>query len=167
MSEEKKSKASHQSSEHKIVIEKIKEEAALNLDGWKKALADYQNLQKETDKKLSQLNDYALSSVILEILPIFDNYETALNHVPVEQKSESWVQGLEHTLKLWQNFLRDHSINKIVSLGEVFDPNQHEAVGHINDVEKVDQIVVQEFQSGYLYQNIVLRPAKVIINNII
>jgi molecular chaperone GrpE len=159
MSEEKKQKVSNQSSDKK-------NEAAINLEGWKKALADYQNLQKETDKKMSQLHDFALTSVVRELLPIFDNYEIALSHVPAEQKNESWVQGLEHTMKLWQNFLRDHSIQKIVSMGEVFDPNQHEAVGHITDQEKNDQIIVQELQAGYLCQNIILRPAKVIINNI-
>jgi len=159
MSEEKKQKVSNQNSDKK-------NEAAINLEGWKKALADYQNLQKETDKKMSQLHDFALTSVVRELLPIFDNYEIALSHVPAEQKNESWVQGLEHTMKLWQNFLRDHSIQKIVSMGEVFDPNQHEAVGHITDQEKNDQIIVQELQAGYLCQNIILRPAKVIINNI-
>ncbi len=166
MSEEKKSKKDNHSDDKKIEIEKIKEEAAINLEGWKKALADYQNLQKETDKKMSQLHDFAFTSVVRELLPIFDNYEIALSHVPLEQKKEAWVQGLEHTLKLWQNFLRDHSIQRITCLDELFDPNQHEAVGHITDQEKIDQIVVQEVQVGYLCQNIILRPAKVIINNI-
>ncbi len=147
-------------------VVEVKDEAAINLEGWKKALADYQNLQKETDKRLSQLNDTVLSSVVLELLPVFDNYETALSHVPAEQKKESWVQGLEHTLKLWQNFLHDHKIERINSLGKNFDPNEHEAVGHISDDKQSDQVVVQEVQSGYLRQQLVLRPAKVIINNI-
>ena len=146
--------------------EEIKDEAAINLEGWKKALADYQNLQKESDKRLAQLNDFVLSSVVLELLPVFDNYEIALSHVPPAQKKEAWVQGLEHTLKLWQNFLRDHKVERISSVGKNFDPNQHEAVGHISDEKKADQIVVEELQSGYSCQQMVLRPAKVIINNI-
>jgi molecular chaperone GrpE len=147
-------------------VAEVKDEAAINLEGWKKALADYQNLQKESDKRISQLNDIVLSSVVLELLPVFDNYEIALSHVPPEQKKESWVQGLEHTLKLWQNFLRDHKIERINSLGKNFDPNEHEAVGHVSDDKQPDQVVVQEVQSGYLCQQLVLRPAKVIINNI-
>lgn len=147
-------------------VAEVKDEAAINLEGWKKALADYQNLQKESDKRISQLNDIVLSSVVLELLPVFDNYEIALSHVPAEQKKESWVQGLEHTLKLWQNFLRDHKIERISSLGKNFDPNEHEAVGHVADDKQPDQVVVQEVQSGYLCQQLVLRPAKVIINNI-
>lgn len=144
----------------------VRDEAAINLEGWKKALADYQNLQKESERKMSQLNDLVLSALVLELLPIFDNYEIALSHVPPEQKKESWVQGLEHTLKLWQNFLRDHKIERIVSLGQNFDPNQHEAVGYISDDKQSDQVVVQEFLAGYLFQSLVIRPAKVIVNNL-
>lgn len=167
MSEEKKVKANLQAGDKNTeAVVDTKDEAAINLEGWKKALADYHNLQKETDKRMSQLNDFVLSSVVLELLPIFDNYEIALSHVPPEQKNESWVKGLEQTIKLWENFLRDHNIQKIVTLGKNFDPREQEAVGHINDSQQADQVVVQEVQSGYLCQQLVLRPAKVIINNI-
>ncbi len=142
------------------------DEAAVNLAGWKKALADYQNLQKDTERKMSQLNDFVLSSTVLELLPIFDNYEIALSHVPPEQKKESWVQGLEHTLKLWQNFLRDHKIERMVSVGKNFDPNQHEAISHIQDEKQADQVVVQEFLAGYSFQGSVIRAAKVAVNNL-
>ncbi len=167
MSKDKQTQANTQPDEESTeeVVE-TKDEAAINLEGWKKALADYQNLQKETDKRMSQLNDFVLSSLIIELLPIFDNYEIALSHVPAEQKKEAWVQGLEHTFKLWQNFLRDHKVEKIDSVGKNFDPNLHEAVSHVSDEKKADQLVVEEVQSGYRFQQMVIRPAKVIINNI-
>ncbi|MFA6253121.1 MAG: nucleotide exchange factor GrpE [Patescibacteria group bacterium] len=166
MSEDKKAKIKLPlADENTEAVVDTKDEATINLEGWKKALADYHNLQKETDKRMSQLNDFVLSSVVLELLPVFDNYEMALSHVPPEQKNESWVKGLEQTMKLWENFLRDHNIQKIVTLGKNFDPREQEAVGHINDSQQADQIVVQEVQSGYLCQQLVLRPAKVIINN--
>ncbi len=166
MDEETKDTINTQNDGEDIVDTSIPDEAAINLAGWKKALADYQNLQRESDQRLAQLNDFVLSSVVSELLPIFDNYEIALSHVPPEQKKDSWVQGLEHTLKLWQNFLRDHKIERIVSIGHSFDPNTHEAVGHITDEKQADQVVVQEVQAGYMFQQSVLRPAKVIINNI-
>ena len=86
-------------------ISLLERESAANLDGWKKALADYQNLQKDSDKKMAGLSDYLTASLLLEILPIFDNYRLAIEHIPPEQRKSAWAVGLEHILKLWEQFL--------------------------------------------------------------
>lgn len=165
MSDEKKIK-SDKTSQYEEDLLAMRSEAEANLHGWKKALADYQNLQRDSERRLSQLSDFTLSATVLDLLPIFDNYETALQHVPEANKSDAWVKGLEHTFKLWENFLKDHSIKKITTIGEKFDPQIHEAIGHVTEDDKEDQVVVQEAQSGYMIKDSVLRPAKVIINNI-
>jgi len=136
------------------------------LAGWQKALADYQNLQKEMDKKISYLGEFITSACILELLPIFDNYQIALNHIPSAQKKEQWAIGLEHTLKMWEAFLAEHHAQKIKTLGEKFDPNWHESLGEVDDQSQEDQIIVEEKQSGYKIKDKVIRPAKVIINNL-
>ncbi|MFA6308049.1 MAG: nucleotide exchange factor GrpE [Patescibacteria group bacterium] len=153
--------------ENKDKVEKVNFEvqAAANLAGWQKALADYQNLQKEMSKRLSDMNDFVAANFLLELLPIFDNYQIAISHVPAKEKKEAWAVGLEHILKLWESFLTDHGLSKIKALGEQFDPNLHEAVGQINDKEKADQIILEEKLAGYTSKDRVIRPAKVIINN--
>lgn len=140
-------------------------QAKENLAGWQKALADYQNLQKEMDKRLSGMNDFVSVSLILELLPIFDNYQVAITHIPEDQKESSWAVGLEHILKMWESFLQDHGVTKIDTLGKVFDPNLHESVGQVSDEDKDDQMIVEEKLAGYRLQDKVIRPAKVIINN--
>lgn len=165
MSDEKKIK-SDEKSQHEEELVAVRSEAEANLNGWKKALADYQNLQRDSEKRLSQLSDFTLASNILDLLPIFDSYEIALSHVPETNKNDAWVKGLEHTFKLWENFLKDHNIKKIATIGEKFDPQIHEAIGHVSEQDQEDQIIVQEAQSGYMIKESVLRPAKVIINNI-
>lgn len=143
----------------------LAQQAAANLAGWQKALADYQNLQKETEKRLAGLKDFITAGVILDLLPIFDNYQVAISHIPKEQKSHSWAIGLEHILKLWDTFLADYGISKIQTVGQKFDPQWHESVGQVSDSEQDDQIIVEEKLAGYSSSNGVIRPAKVIINN--
>jgi len=145
--------------------EELEIKAAEHLAGWQKALADYQNLQKETDKRLSGMSDFTTNACILELLPIFDNYRTAITHIPEDQQKESWAVGLEHILKMWQTFLDDHGVEKIETDGKRFDPHWHEAVGEVNEVDQDDQIIMEEKLAGYKLKNAVIRPAKVIINN--
>ncbi len=145
--------------------EEYKQAAMDNLVGWQKALADYQNLQKDTDKRLASLSDFTTSTCIFELLPIFDNYKVALNHIPEDQKQSSWAVGLEHILKLWETFLSDHSVTKIKTIGEPFDPYIHESVGQVSDEAQADQVIVEEKLAGYQMKEAVIRPAMVIINN--
>lgn len=159
----------HKKSEHKkedSKLQNLENQAAQNLAGWQKALADYQNLQKEMDRKMADLSDFVSAAYILELLPIFDNYLRALDHIPVGQKKEQWAIGLEHILKMWESFLSEHSVEKIKTIGEKFDPSIHESVGQKEDKSKEDQLILEEKQSGYKLKSRVIRPAKVIINNI-
>lgn len=142
------------------------DQAAINLAGWQKALADYQNLQRDSEKRITQLKSYVQSDLVAELLPIFDNYEIALSHIPEVNKKDSWAVGLEHTLKLWQTFLADHGIQKIATVGTAFDTNIHESIGMVEDESIADQQIVEEKQAGYKLGDLVIRHAKVIINNL-
>ena len=139
-------------------------QAVENLAGWQKALADYQNLEKEMDKRLSNMNDFVASSFILELLPIFDNYQVAISHIPETEQKKSWAVGLEHILKMWEVFLSDHGVDRIKTIDSQFDPNLHEAVGQIADADQDDQIIIEEKSAGYKAKDRTIRPAKVIFN---
>lgn len=147
-------------------IDALEQQAADNLNGWKKALADYQNLQKDSDKKLVGLSDYMLSALVLELLPIFDNYKTACEHIPAEQKTSAWAVGLEHILKMWEQFLTEHQVNKIDTTSKTFDPLWHEAVDKIHDDKLPDQQIVKELLAGYSLKEALIRPAQVVVNNL-
>lgn len=166
---DKKNKAVDKSAEknqnNQSSQEDLARQAAENLAGWQKALADYQNLQKDMDKRLSNMNDYVSANFILELLPIFDNYQIAISHVPADEQSKSWAIGLQHILKMWEGFLAEHGIDKIKTIGSQFDPNFHESVGQITDANQADQSIVEEKLAGYSIKDRVLRPAKVIIIN--
>lgn len=152
--------------EKKDKFKELEQKAEENLAGWKKALADYQNLEKEMESRLSGMADFTQATFIFELLPIFDNYQTAITHIPEDQKQASWAVGLEHILKMWESFCNDHGVAKIETVGEKFDTARHESVGEINDKNQEDQIVVEEKLAGYKVKDRVIRPAKVIINNL-
>ena len=102
-------------------IKELEKQVAINLGGWQKALADYQNLEKESNKQVAELSNYLKSNIILQLLHIFDNYRTAIDHIPEDQKESQWAVGLEHILKMWNTFLQDNNIKKIESVGKVFN----------------------------------------------
>jgi len=149
----------------KIILD-LETQAGENLVGWQKALADYQNLEKETDNRLKDISNYTKNNLVLDLLPIFDNYRTAITHIPEEEKKESWAIGLEHILKLWNTFLENNNINEIEALGKEFNHDIHESIGEIEDEEKEDQEIVEVKEVGYILKDKVIRPSKVIINNI-
>ena len=165
---EKKSKTSDEvdkKKEKKLEKKDAKMQAAENLAGWQKALADYQNLEKEMNRRLSSMSDFVSNAFVLELLPIFDNYQIAIKHIPEDQQKEQWAIGLEHILKLWETFLSDHEVERIKTIGEKFDPHIHESIGSIEDKANGDQIIVEEKMAGYKSKDFVIRPARVIINN--
>src|SRR3989339_2118356 len=147
-------------------IEDLKKQVAENLAGWQKALADYQNLQKEHEKKLTNLKTFLSLDIVSQLLPIFDNYKIALNHIPEADKKQAWAIGLEHTFKLWESFLNEQGVKEIEALGKKFDPEYHESISQVEDENIADQEIVEVKQIGYSYQDQVLRPTKVIINNL-
>ena len=66
---------------------------------------------------------------------------------------------------MWEQFLTDHDIVRIETLGQIFDPQIHEAVDKTHDPDTPDQQITKELQVGYLSKGAIIRPAKVIVNN--
>src|SRR3989339_518233 len=97
----------------------------------------------------------------------FDNYQIALSHIPEADKKQAWAIGLEHTFKLWESFLNEQGVKEIEARGKKFDPEYHESIGQVENKDLADQEIVEVKQIGYSYQDQVLRPSKVIINNLI
>jgi len=133
------------------------------LAGWQRAKADYENFKKETDKRMSEVSDYAKAGLVSELIPILDNFTKAVEHVPEEQAKEDWVVGIFHIKKQLEDFLTDNGLEKIVTVGQKFDHNLHEAVGKEKSEQEKDTII-KEVSSGYKLNGQVIIPAKVIVS---
>ena len=123
-------------------------------DKWKRALADYQNLQKRVENERSTYAKMANAVLIVEILGILDDLERAAKHTKDE--------GLELVLKRFDDLLKREDVVEIEAMGNDFDPESMEAIESVmGDDNKVMNVV----QKGYMMGEAVLRPAKVEVGN--
>lgn len=161
MPEDKKDK---KQTKEKSEFEDCKKKMEEYLDGWKRAKADYLNLKKEFEKEKEDIIKFANAELVLNLLPIFDNFKRAFENVPEEQKDSEWLKGVENIKKQFEDFLRDLHIEEIKTVGEKFDPRFHEAVSQREEEEKEEDIVLEEVSSGYKMHEKVIIPAKVIVS---
>lgn len=122
--------------------------------------ADFVNFRRRNDDERGQLMDTARASVFMQLLPLIDNVDRALGHMPDELKDNQWAKGVVQLSKQFAAALKDLGVSKIEALGQPFDPHVHEAVSYEEDGEG-EETVVAVMQDGYQMGNQVLRPAMV------
>ena len=143
------------------VIE-AKAKAQEYLESWQRAQADYANFKKRLEQDKIDAVKYANAGMILKILPVLDDFERAVEHVPPELEKAPWVGGINGIARKLENALELVGVTAIKAQGEYFDPNLHEATGSMPGPEGV---VVRELSRGYKLGDRVLRPARVMVGN--
>ncbi|MFH1192443.1 MAG: nucleotide exchange factor GrpE [bacterium] len=146
------------------------------LSGWQRAKADYLNLKKESEKKSQDLIKFANAGLIMEILPVLDNFKLAVQHIPEEHKKLDWVAGIMHIKNQLENILNNFGIEEIKTVGEKFNPEFHEAVpagtrGFDADsgrdamprVLEEEGVITKELRAGYTMNGKVIQAAKVVV----
>jgi len=133
------------------------------LEGWKRAKADYENLKKETDEWKREFTKYANEDMIIQILPILDNFKSAFSQIPESEQDSPWVTGFSYIMKQLQDLLHENGVEEIKTVGEQFNCSEHEAVESIQDEKAKDNEVVQEKKPGYKLNNKVIQAAKVVV----
>lgn len=136
------------------------------LNGWQRTQADFENYKKQTEKRMKEVVEFANAELLLDLLPLYSHFKSALQHIPQDQKEQGWCQGLGHIKKLWEDLFNKFNVEEIKTIGEEFDHNLHEAVEHEEDLEQEDHIILKEIQSGYKMNDKVIQPAKVIVNKL-
>jgi molecular chaperone GrpE len=144
-------------------IEDLKQQAGEYLAGWQRAKADYENLRREFIQKQAEYVKFANENLIIELLPILDNFKTAFNNVPEEEKSNPWVTGLSHIKKQLEDLLVAHGVEEIKTVGEEFDPEVHEAVENDFEEDKEEDVILREVKPGYKLNGKVVQCAKVVV----
>lgn len=122
--------------------------------------ADFDNFKKRTRQEQSQTMQHASAELIHRLLPVLDDLQSVLDHKPAGVE-ESWIKGLELSVRKLEEALGTHGLEPIDSVGALFDPNLHEAVGHEESTEHPEDTVVSELRRGYRVRDRVVRPALV------
>lgn len=145
-------------------LESLREECQKNFDGWQRALADYQNLKKDSEEQQRALAEYVKEQVFQGFVPVIDMFDRALHALPEEMEGNDWVVGIQHIKKRFDEFFEEQGIVKIASVGSEFSPDLHESVGE-EDSDQKSGVVIKEVSAGYKQGDKVLIPAKVIISS--
>ena len=122
--------------------------------------ADVSNIRRRHDEQLANLRTSVKAQVVRDLLPVIDNFERALKHVPAELTDNDYVKGVQGVVKQFEKTLTDIGVEKIKTTGESFDPNFHEAVS-TEEGDGGEEVVSEELQSGYKLGNDVIRHAMV------
>lgn len=158
MTDQQQQAAPPPKSELEIAKQKMEE----YLDGWKRAKADYINQKREFEKREKELIQFANAGLILELLPIYDNFKLAWKHIPEEhRKNDEWLKGIEHIKNQFQGMLKNLGIEEIKTVGEQFNPEMHEAVSKEKVAGKAAGTILDEIKGGYQLYGKVLEHAKV------
>jgi molecular chaperone GrpE len=146
----------------KDTLAEVKEKAEANLAGWQRAQADFINYKKRAEQEKQDLSKFANSVLILNLLPVLDDFERAFSSIPPKVGKMSWLDGIKLIeRKLWA-VLQAQGVSPIKALGEPFDPQFHEAVRQDKGKEG---IVIEEVQKGYMLEDRVIRPTMVVVGN--
>jgi molecular chaperone GrpE len=133
------------------------------LDQLQRTRAEFANYQKRSKAQADADRGYMVSSLALDVLSVFDNFERATDAARAAN-APAIVEGLDMVHRQMLSALAKHGIEPIAVVGQPFDPNQHEAVMQQPDASKPEGTVVAELARGYRLRDRVLRPAKVAVS---
>lgn len=122
--------------------------------------ADAVNLRRRHDEELQRLRGQVKAAVIKDLLPIADNLERAIKHVPSELADSDYVKGVQGVIKQFEKTFKDIGVERIKTVGEPFDPELHDAVSAEEGGDGVE-VVSEELQAGYKIGEDVVRHAMV------
>jgi molecular chaperone GrpE len=147
--------------ELKNLLEKEKQKSRVYEEKIKHVLADYQNLNRKTQSDIEKGVNTKIDEFMLDFLTIYDDFIRAKQ---VFTESKINTEGLDSILKNMDSLLVKYNVAAIDALGEIFDPNFHEAISIIPDSELDDNTVTKELRKGYISHKRVIRPTLVEIS---
>jgi len=126
-------------------------------------MAEFENFRRRTELEKSQMFATGAKSIVEKILPVVDNFERGL--ATVEEGADPFADGMLMIYKQLLTTLDEAGVKPIEAVGQEFNPDFHNAVMHVEDEEVGENIVVEEFQKGYMYNDTVVRHSMVKVAN--
>ena len=143
------------------ILLKLQQQAQAYSEGWQRERADFANYKKRAERDLLTMRFNAKIDTLKALLPILDDFERAMSSIPEEMQGQAWLEGIEAIQRKLLRTLENEGIHTLDPVGEPFDPNMHEAIGHDSDTDIESGHVTVTLQKGYVCGDRVLRPALV------
>ena len=122
--------------------------------------ADATNIRRRHDEQLAGLKTAVKASVVRELIPVVDNFERALKHIPEDLTDNDYVKGVQGIVKQFESSLAGLGVERIKTVGEIFNPHYHEAIS-MEEGDGTKEVVSEELQAGYRLGGEVIRHAMV------
>ena len=126
-------------------------------------MAEFENFRRRTDQEKAQMFGNGQKAIVEKILPVVDNFERGL--ATVEEGADPFADGMLMIYKQLLTTLEEAGVKPIEAVGQEFNPDFHNAVMHVDDEEVGENIVVEEFQKGYMMNDSVVRHSMVKVAN--
>lgn len=143
-------------------IQALEDEIKAEKDKYLRLAAEYDNFRKRNAKEREALYGDVRADTILKILPVYDNLARALRQ---ETADEAFKKGVEMTMTQLEGILEKLNVTPIAAVGEKFDPGLHNAVMHVEDESKGENIIVEEYEKGFKLGDKVIRFSMVVVAN--
>ncbi len=148
-----------------LTIDKVEDEKLEIVNQLKRALADYQNLEANTQKRLTLLYMQSRKGLAEKLIPIVDDLTMAVRskeEIKFDQQGESWANGVVEILSNLEKSLEEIGLKKYLpEKGSKFEPNIHEALSVIEG--EVPGVIYDVIQPGYILDDTVIRPSRVVV----
>ena len=122
--------------------------------------ADAENLRRRHEEQIAGLKTMVKANLIHDLLPVIDNFERSLKHVPKDLANNEYIKGIDSIVKQFEKTLEQMGVERIKTVGEIFDPRLHEAVS-MDDGDGEVELVSEELTPGYKIGDDIIRHAMV------
>ncbi|WPC05793.1 nucleotide exchange factor GrpE [Pseudomonas benzenivorans] len=146
-------------------IQVLEEELAAAQDKALRVAADLQNVRRRAEQDVEKAHKFALEKFASDLLPVVDSLERGLElSSPNDEAIKAVREGMELTLKLFQDTLKRYQLEVVDPEGAPFDPEHHQAMAMQESTQAEPGSVLKVFQKGYLLNGRLLRPAMVVVS---
>lgn len=142
---------------------RVEQERDRYLEMLQRTQADFENYRKRMQREIESQRRYAVLPLARDVLAVLDNMQRAVAAAEQTNDAQTLIQGVTMVARQLDEVLERHGIHPIEALGQVLDPNLHEAVGARPSEEHPPHAVVEELERGYQLHDRVVRPSKVIV----
>ncbi len=144
----------------KVTASELEKQLAALTEALQRERADSENIRRRHSEDIAGLKNMVKASVVRELLPVIDSFERASQHAPKELHHNEYVKGVSAIISQFEKTLQQLGVERIKTVGQVFDPHLHEAVSMEEGAGPVE-VVCEELQPGYRLADEVIRHAMV------
>lgn len=139
---------------------RLQQQVAELTEALQRERADSANIRRRHEEQIAGLKNLVKANVVRELLPVIDNLERSLKHVPKDLEDNEYVKGVQAVVKQFEKTLTDIGVGRIKTVGQAFNPRLHEAVS-MEEGDGTVEVISEELQAGYTLGEEVIRHAMV------